>query len=155
MNNSAIIVALIGLAGGLAGIVLNHLLVRRGAARNPTNNRRAAVSGRWTGNIHQIKGLESVPVDFPVDFHLKSKSNLTGDARFTWMDQRIELEITGKFVDDSTISLEFNDKDPSVLRCGVIVFRVSPDTRRLNGTFAGFVPEMEVLMHGTIDLEKK
>lgn len=154
--DKSIIVAVIGLVGTLAAVVLTALLKPKPPTPNSKNDRRAGITGPWTGNAHQIEGLESEPVDFHVDFYLVSRNdNLTGDASFDGMHQKIDLKVTGRFVDDYTMTLEFNDKDPNVLRCGVIVFLISRDTRRLDGTFAGFATEMEALVHGTINLERK
>jgi hypothetical protein len=141
----------------LAAVVKFWLEHRQSIFRSLTTNRRKAISGHWAGRVYQAEGPKAgVPIEFDIDFHLSTRNKkIQGNAYFVWRGAPIELEISGGYITDDYLKLEYKDSDYKVLRYGTIFFRMHPDGKNLSGRFLGYAPEPQGLIYGKVDPSKK
>jgi hypothetical protein len=118
--------------------------------------RRDAISGSWVGVVYQAEGPYGPPIEFDIELHLNTDgTKVEGDGLFEWEGRSTTLLITGGYVDDYYLKLEYKDADYSILRYGTIFFQISPDVRKITGRFLGYAAEREGLIYGKIEMSKK
>ena len=156
-----IVTSIIGIAGAIVGSGLGvavkfSLEQRQSIFQSLPTKRRKAISGHWVGRVYQAEGPDGSPIEFDIDFHLRTRNKkIQGSACFVWEGTSIELEISGGHITDDYLKLEYKDADYMVLRYGTIFFRMYPDAKNVVGRFLGYAPEPQGLIYGKVDALKK
>lgn len=156
-----IITALIGAAGAIAGsvstTVIKHWLEQKQSIfKKLPPSRRGAISGHWNGKVYQAEGPYGPPIEFDIEFHLDTDgTKVEGEGFFEWEGRPIKLLISGGYIDDYYVKLEYKDADYTVLRYGTIFFQISPDAKKLDGKFLGYAAERGGLIYGDTRVSNK
>jgi hypothetical protein len=153
-----IITAIIGgactIAGAATTAVIRHWLEQRQSIyKSLPPRRREAISGRWVGKVYQAEGPYGPPIEFDMEFDLNTDgTKIEGEGLFEWEGKQITLEISGGYIDDYYLKLEYKDADYKVLRYGTFFFQISPDAQKLGGKFVGYAAEKGGLIYGDIEM---
>jgi hypothetical protein len=156
-----IITAIIGGASAIIGsvstVAVKHWLERRQSIfKNLPPRRRDAISVHWDGKVYQAEGPEGPPIEFDIELHLNTDgTEVTGEGFFEWEGKSTTLLISGGYIDDYYLKLEYKDADYLILRYGTIFFQISPNARKIVGRFLGYAAEREGLIYGKIEMSKK
>jgi hypothetical protein len=67
---------------------------------------------------------------------------------------KVTLECSGGFYQTRILTLHYWTKQPGRLQSGVFLFRLFGTATELEGHFAGYGPETEGLVHGSVSLQK-
>ena len=119
-------------------------------------DRREAISGRWDGRVYQDIGPDGSPIEFDIEWQLKKdESKIDGVAYFEWNGKTINLKLSGGFIDDNYIQIDYKDEDFRVLRYGTFFFRISDNSENLTGRFLGYAAEVGNLIYGEAKAKKK
>jgi hypothetical protein len=122
-----------------------------------SDERRRAVVGRWSGSVHQIIGPQDKPIDFDINVEFTARYKLvTGVGRFiNSQGHETVIESSGGFIDNHFLKCEYKDRDPSVIRYGSFVLKLSDNAEHMEGRFVAYAAETEGLVYGDITLHKK
>jgi hypothetical protein len=141
-----IITAIIGGASAIIGsvstVAVKHWLERRKSIfKNLPPRRRDAISGHWNGKVYQAEGPDGPPIEFDIELHLNTDgTEVTGEGFFEWEGKPTTLLISGGYIDDYYLKLEYKDADYQILRYGTFFFKSLLTRERLWGDFWDMQP---------------
>jgi hypothetical protein len=159
MDNSlvtAIITGVVAIVSPILTLIVKDRLERRQSIfKAQPLARRKAISGSWAGTVYQTEGPAGPPIKFDIELDLSTDGiKVGGKGFFEWDGRPTELQISGGYVDDSYLKLEYKDADYTILRYGTIFFQISPDARNLVGRFLGYAAERGGLIYGEVKMAK-
>jgi len=152
-----IIGAASAIIGSLLTVVVKHWLEQKQSIfKDLPPRRRDAISGHWDGRVYQAEGPSGPPIEFDVEIRLNTDGmKVEGEGYFEWEGRATKVLITGGYIDDYYLKLEYKDADYRILRYGTFLLQISPDVRRIVGRFLGYAAEKEGLIYGKIELLRK
>jgi len=123
-------------------------------------NKQRALSGDWLGTSKQYFGQDLVDLQLVVEMHLICRTNhLDGNAKLSEpVTQAIEattLIITGRFVGESHLILEYQNEDPNIVQFGSCLLELNKFGNELTGFASGFGPGSNQPISTKIKLVKK
>lgn len=156
---TAILTASIGVVGSIVGSVLTILLQRfldnRPLSPLLGQERRAALEGTWSAEIHQRGPIRIVKVP---SWSMKTKRRyIEGKATLEAIrDGRtitLPLTFTGGLVHGRFFEVKYHGKE-SLVQFGHGILELSLDGQVLQGAFVGIGPFAGRIIQGTIELKK-
>lgn len=166
MDQTLLVTLISGMAtivAAVVGAVVAHVLDQRLHYPRLGVERRAALEGKWTGLIHQRRGIAR---DITTAWQLKTKTRrIQGKATIQAKSIRdgstftMCLTINGGLLHDRFLKAEYTgsyegSRRDGVIQFGYIILELSMDGRALTGRFLGLGPITEELIEGTIGLKK-
>lgn len=160
--SSALIAASGALVSAVATVFVRHRLENR--RLQPVASRRAAIAGRWTGEIADPKYPDGGIVSTAVVTFNPGSRRVTGSARVISSlaahhrggprESTIQSELTGGFRHGDFLMLEYRSKDASVLQFGAMILLLNGEGNRLDGMWIGYGRISEAIVSGTMTLVK-
>lgn len=158
-----IVVAIIASATALVAPVVTFIVTRayEGKFLQPLSaSRIAAVQGKWVGEALQTgaNSSASIPASVIANIHVKNKK-LLGKVSFRIKHENIENEgefdISGGFLYERFLRLEYNPQGNSGIRFGSIVMELTENDERLAGRYVGYGAYSNEIVTGSLSLAKK
>lgn len=157
--DSAVTAAVIGGLSTISASVLTLLV--QGYLRSkkhvlPPNDRLAAIEGTWSGLTQQDRGPEGQPIAVELEAKLAvRRRSISGTAKVKWAKILLDVNLTGAFVTDSIIKLEYASTVSGVMNFGVLFLALSANGQTLKGMMLGYGSESERIVFGTTEVTKR
>ena len=120
-----------------------------------------AISGDWQGCALQEKSTHLDGQTLTIDMNLSAtRKAIKGSLTFHWDSanpaniQAVKLNLSGGFIQDSYVMLDYRGTKINVIRYGIILLEFMPTSREMVGRFLGFGPESRSIIHGTFQVKK-
>ena len=156
--DSTITATIIGIVGTIVAPI-GTFLVKRWLDERPmrdiSRNRLEGVAGTWEGKFYRPSDDENGEpslITFTANLGIKRK-RITGGCRYEGSDTR--LIVSGWPLDNSSMRIDYRDKNPQVIRHGCTIIKLGPRARTLEGHFVGYSPELGRVITGQVLLKKK
>ncbi len=160
--DTTIIAALIGGAFALLAPIITVALSKaheRRAFEKISEDRRAALAGKWTGIAHQEVGPKGKPLDIAITLELGAdKKIVTGTLHFRAKIGGSEFHrtfhLTGGFIHQRFLMIRYSNTESTVVEFGNMTFELSADSKTLRGRYLGYGALSERLVYGELSLCK-
>ena len=121
--------------------------------------RRQALSGRWEGSLHQDRGPDGKPIDFPGSIDISAgRKTVSGTLTIRLdLDGQIEqakFNLSGGFLHGVFLLLNYLPRDEATIQFGSIVLELDAAGNLLEGRFVGYGKITQAVISGTVRFEK-
>ncbi|CAN2049440.1 hypothetical protein GMMP1_730030 [Candidatus Magnetomoraceae bacterium gMMP-1] len=115
-----------------------------------------ATEGDWVGEFYQPEGPDKQPLRISIKVTINAQDKkYTGTTKYTYNDEKTELDIVGTAMDQNHIRFDYFDSKGHIIRYGSVLLRLSDDAKQLNGHFVAYAAEMQETVTGRVSLKKK
>lgn len=117
-------------------------------------SRREALAGKWRGRLDQAPISGDLEVELDVaSKRVHGKAHLTLD--FEGKERFITLSLTGGFLHDQFLKLDYKNTNPGTIQFGSIILELAAEPRTMEGEYAGYGSLNRRIVSGKIMLTKR
>lgn len=119
----------------------------------------SAINGNWSGSVQQDEGPDGVPMECRLEANMSvNRGAICGEMYFHMPYQGKTITqsftVTGKFIFDRYLQLNYVSKDEGAVQFGSIVGELSATGKSARGRFVGYGAWSEKIITGSAELEK-
>ena len=122
--------------------------------------RASAIIGKWSGTVHQNRGPEGQPLDYPCCATLtvtqqEIKGHFTTEVLYEGEMIKMDFDVTGNLTYERFLQVNHSSKDQGVIQFGSMIFELDSAGRRMKGKYIGYGALSESIVAGTAVFTKE